>query len=344
MSDSKVQVAPDGAGKSIQTHANDLGAGEVHAQAVVLTNPDGTVKTTVAVSDGGGSLTVDGSVTVGGTVAVSNLPATQPVSGPLTDGQLRASPVHVTDGGGSLTVDGTVAVSGTVPVSAAALPLPAGAAAEATLAAMSAKLPSALVSDRMKVDGSGVTQPVSGTVNVGNFPGTQPVSGTVTVTPPALTKATQGATGFSVQDLKDAGRTAFSLTAIGFAGVTGEALLSMTPVRSGVAGSAGTSHGVTAQKRLRLTAIIVSVRTGAAAANWGRFVLRTNPSGAVATNSPALLVVECSAQAAVAGSGNMVAIPIPDGYEFAGTEQIGITHIGAATTNVNSVTLLGYEY
>ncbi len=34
------------------------------------------------------------------------------------------------------------------------------------------------------VDGSGVTQPVSGTVNVGNFPATQPVSGTVTATGP----------------------------------------------------------------------------------------------------------------------------------------------------------------
>lgn len=32
-----------------------------------------------------------------------------------------------------------------------------------------------------KVDGSGVVQPVSGTVNVGNLPGVQPVSGTVAV-------------------------------------------------------------------------------------------------------------------------------------------------------------------
>jgi hypothetical protein len=38
--------------------------------------------------------------------------ATQPVSGPLTDTQLRATAVPVSDGGGSLTVDGTVSVSG----------------------------------------------------------------------------------------------------------------------------------------------------------------------------------------------------------------------------------------
>lgn len=66
-------------------------------------------------------LPVDGSgVTqpVSGTVAVSNFPATQPVSGPLTDTQLRATPVPVS---GPLTdtqlratpvpVSGTVAVS-----------------------------------------------------------------------------------------------------------------------------------------------------------------------------------------------------------------------------------------
>lgn len=53
----------------------------------------------------------------------ANLTDTQPVSGPLTDTQLRAS---------------------AVPVSAAALPLPSGAATEATLAAASGKLPATL--------------------------------------------------------------------------------------------------------------------------------------------------------------------------------------------------------
>lgn len=77
------------------------------------------VSGTVPVSDGGGSLTVDGTVGVSGTVAVDGSGHTQPVSG-------------------------TVAVSGTVPVSAAALPLPSGAATEATLAAESAKLPATL--------------------------------------------------------------------------------------------------------------------------------------------------------------------------------------------------------
>jgi hypothetical protein len=122
------------------------------------------------VSDGGGSITVDGAV------SVSNFPATQPVSvaalplpaGAATEATLATrltettfttrtptvgqklsaasspvvlasdqSAVPVSDGGGSITVDGAVSVSNfpaTQPVSVAALPLPAGAATEATLA------------------------------------------------------------------------------------------------------------------------------------------------------------------------------------------------------------------
>lgn len=53
---------------------------------VVAVSPNNSI----AVTDGGGSLTVDG---------------------PLTDAQLRATAVPVADGGGSLTVDGSVSVS-----------------------------------------------------------------------------------------------------------------------------------------------------------------------------------------------------------------------------------------
>ena len=59
----------------------------------------------------------------GSSVSVSNFPVTQPVSGPLTDAQLRATAVPVS---------GTF-FQATQPVSAASLPLPTGAATEATL-------------------------------------------------------------------------------------------------------------------------------------------------------------------------------------------------------------------
>jgi len=99
----------------------------------------------LVVGDGGGSLSVDdngGSLTVDGTF----WQATQPVSAaalPLPAGAATAAlqlpnghnvviptPVPVTDNAGSLTVDGTF-WQATQPVSAAALPLPAGAATSA---------------------------------------------------------------------------------------------------------------------------------------------------------------------------------------------------------------------
>ena len=65
-----------------------------------------------------------------------------------------------------------------IPVSAASLPLPSGAATETTLSALNTKVPANLTvtATRLLVDGSGVTQPVSGSVSVSNFPATQNVA------------------------------------------------------------------------------------------------------------------------------------------------------------------------
>ena len=128
-----------------------------------------------------------------------------------------ASAVNIQDGGNSITVDGTVSVnthavtqSGTWVIGAGtnnigdvdvlSLPsipagtnnigdvdvlssaLPTGASTEATLSTLNGKVPSGLTvtSTRLLTDGSGVTQPVSGTVSV---------SGTVTVGSHAVTNA-----------------------------------------------------------------------------------------------------------------------------------------------------------
>ena len=88
-------------------------------------------------------------------------PATQAVTGPLTDTQLRATPVPVS---GSVsvsnfpatqTVSGNVSVSNfpaTQPISAAALPLPTGAATETTLSALNTKIPTQNISNLLPVD------------------------------------------------------------------------------------------------------------------------------------------------------------------------------------------------
>lgn len=88
------------------------------------------------------------SVPVTGSVGVNNFPATQAVSGtvgvnnfPATQGV--SGMVAITNLPATQPVSGTVGINnfpGTQPVSAAALPLPAGASTEATLASFNAKM------------------------------------------------------------------------------------------------------------------------------------------------------------------------------------------------------------
>lgn len=114
-------------------------------------------QSSIPVNDNGGSITVDG------TVAVSNFPATQPISGTVTVQQATAGNLNATVVGSvSATQSGTWNInniSGTIS-------LPTGAATETTLSAVNTKIPSGLTvtSTRLLVDGSGVTQPISGTV------------------------------------------------------------------------------------------------------------------------------------------------------------------------------------
>lgn len=174
-----------GATRDIDTFVRTEGAGQVEIQAVAIVNPstgDPLLPTA------GGAIPVAGTfwqatqpvslaalplpsgaateaglgavvaalgtpLQAGGSVAVSNFPATQPVSftwAGLTDAQLRATAVPVS---------GTF-WQATQPVSAAALPLPSGAATETTLASLDAKLP-ALDAGRLPVSlppgGGGLT-------------------------------------------------------------------------------------------------------------------------------------------------------------------------------------------
>lgn len=106
------------------------------------------------ISDGGGSITIDGTVTI-----------QEPLS--INGAVIIQEPLSINDGGGSLTVDGTF-WQGTQPVSAAALPLPAGAA---TLA-------------NQLVDGHNVTVDNAGggaAVNIQDGGNSITVDGTVTV-------------------------------------------------------------------------------------------------------------------------------------------------------------------
>jgi hypothetical protein len=186
LTNASVEVTND-AGNPLPVSGTVAVSGTTAVSAVALPLPSGastaanqgTANSSLASIDGKVPALVSGAVPVTGTVAISNssveianevgnpvpISGTVTATGPLTDTQLRASAVPVS---------GTVAVSGTTPVSATALPLPAGAATETTLSALSGKVPASLTAagGRLLVDGSGATQPVSGTF----WQATQPVS------------------------------------------------------------------------------------------------------------------------------------------------------------------------
>lgn len=166
------------------------------------------------------------------------------------------------------------------------------------------------------------------------------------VTAPALTKATQGANGFSTQDLKDAGRVIFSAATViaGVTAVTVEALLSMVATRDGVAVAGATTFAVTAGKRLRITGISVGmISTGASVLSM-RFALRMNPAGAAVAASPILRIIPVPSGAALAQAGGYADIEFTDGIELSGTHQFGITQIGNAATGTCWVSVSGFEY
>ena len=167
---------------TLRTTAGGGGGGGVAGDVTI--HDQGTPTRFLAINASGAA-----SVAVSGTVPVSGTfwQATQPVSGPLTDTQLRASAVPVS---GPLTDTqlraSAVPVSGTFwqatqPVSDAggSLTVDDGAG-------------SLTVDGSVSVSNFPATQPVSGTVSVGNFPATQPVSGTVTANQGTAAAATAG--------------------------------------------------------------------------------------------------------------------------------------------------------
>jgi hypothetical protein len=136
---------------------------------------------------------------------------------------------------------------------------------------------------------------------------------------------------------------AFAADAVSVATVAAEAMMTLAPVRAGVAGAGVTTIPVTAGKRLRIVSMTASYRNNAAAAHIDRFTLRTNPSGGAVIGSPTLCVVELYSQAALANVGQQLSVPL-DPLEFAGTDQFGISHVSDAAAGFSTVAVNGFEY
>lgn len=176
---------------------------------------------------------------------------------------------------------------------------------------------------------------------------------TVSVVPPTLTKGTQGATGFSTQNLKDAGRVNIMWTAEVAGAATTEGLLTVTESRDGAATTTFTSKVVTNAKRLRITSLQIAIETlGSGTAPQRVYLrLRFNTAGAVTTASPLQGSWECVNNAAIVKSGATFAADFPDGVEFAGdgTKQIGFTvtfpdWVTTTATVQAKLTITAFEY
>lgn len=171
------------------------------------------------------------------------------------------------------------------------------------------------------------------------------------VAAPTLTKGTQGSTGFSTQDLKDAGRTAVIYYATAAAsGTTGtETAITLTKASGTSATSTAVSFVITSGKRYRIQQVLVSAvghATGTTQATT--FSFRINTAGAVVTTSTPIVWKGRVQTPATSLAYQQISLPIPDGYEILGdgTLQFGITANAVFVTNAPTwdVTIIGYEY
>jgi hypothetical protein len=258
---------------------------------------------------------------ISGTVAVSNFPATQPVSVSNFPASTAVSNFPATQ-----QVIGTVSVSN----------LPATQPVSGTVAV--SNFPAST-----SVNNFPATQPVSGSVavsnlpatqpvSVTNFPASQPISGTVAVSNFPAVQATR--------ELLNTGRQQVCLMWENLAGTTAETLIAFTTgSRAGVALAPATAYTVSAGKTLRIQSLaFVFGQNGSSACNYRA---RVRQAGSLLVTSPAI---------AGGGAGgpsntcNTLSVPLPDGLEIAAGQQIGLTHIDSATGGIFSAYLVGFEY
>jgi hypothetical protein len=175
----------------------------------------------------------------------------------------------------------------------------------------------------------------------------------VNATGPTLTKGTQGSTGFSTQDLKDAGRTTIALTIEAAGAATTEGLATVTESRNGAATATFTSKVITSGKKIRFQSVAMEVETlGSGTAPqrvWLR--LRVNTAGATTTSSPQQSVWSVVNNTAVVKSGATAFFSVLDGLEYTGdgTATYGLTltfpdWVATTGTVQVKITIFAFEY
>lgn len=204
--------------------------------------------------------------------------------------------------------------------------------------------------------GSGVTgatvQRVVLATDVALPAGTNSIGG---VTAPTLTKGTQGANGWSTQDLKDAGRSTIIFNFSQAPGQAAELLLTMAWSVNGAAQSTGTTYTPTSGKRLRIQSFTAfeSTPAGNTTSAAARVSLRINTAGAATASSPIQESIIAMGTAVATAYGNVAGgqLTLTDGHEILGdgtlTIGVSVTIPGWVTTVANptiNVCIIAYEY
>jgi hypothetical protein len=311
-------------------------------------------------------VSIAASVSVTGPLTDTQLRATPlPISGtvtantgltqPLTDTQLRATALPVSIAS-ALTTNATLAaettkVIGTVNIAASqSITANAGTNLNTSLLALDSTVAKDASLTTLNTSVNTLLKPastLSAVTTVGSVTsitnalptGTNSIG---TVQAPTITKGTQGTTGFTTQDIKDAGRVSKAYSASFTAAIT-EALVTLTPISDGTAGVAATTFAVTAGKRLRIMNVCVTTRNAGAAGQGVVVQLRITSTGAVTATSPLVATVAAGTSLAIANVSDGNCVSFSDGLELSGTQQFGVTQIGSATAN-NTVVVHGYEY
>lgn len=177
-----------------------------------------------------------------------------------------------------------------------------------------------------------------------------PANLNATVTPIALTKGTQGATGFTTQDLKDAGRTLVTFTADNVVPVlTTDTLVTFSKLVGDTVTAGVTTYPVTSGKTLRITGLTISMVATSTTPATIRVRLRTLTTSPCIATSPVVgvwMVASPIAVPAAQAAGAALNVSLPDGMEFTGATRnlcLSMNALGAAAQTV-TITVTGFEY
>jgi hypothetical protein len=192
-----------------------------------------------------------------------------------------------------------------------------------------------------------------GAISNTTFAATQatPANLQATVTQQAITKGTQGTTGVSTQDLKDAGRNQVHYyMVIPVLTSATDALQSLTGTKSGATVLAtATPAVVTAGKTFRVTRMAATY-IATATSGYGIVRLRFNTAGVVTITSPVAATIGVGSGAPVtANATSSEEATLDEGWEFAAGTGVGISVQGFAAATATAVgyifvSLTGYEY